>query len=141
MSERRARCLDLFFFFQAEDGIRDVAVTGVQTCALPIWAGPAILPQPLLAVGPSPVWSPRRGVARFVTRRAGRRAPRAYAGLGLLSSRADVKGRSPDRQDARERCPTRFPPAGAWEAQPARSPSGAPEARLAQRPAPAARAA
>src|SRR5256884_1928104 len=26
------------FFFQAEDGIRDVAVTGVQTCALPIFA-------------------------------------------------------------------------------------------------------
>ena len=26
----------LLFFFQAEDGIRDVAVTGVQTCALPI---------------------------------------------------------------------------------------------------------
>src|SRR2546429_4763290 len=25
------------FFFQAEDGIRDVAVTGVQTCALPIF--------------------------------------------------------------------------------------------------------
>src|SRR2546422_2700447 len=31
-------CLSVFFFFQAEDGIRDVAVTGVQTCALPIWA-------------------------------------------------------------------------------------------------------
>src|SRR2546429_8400208 len=28
----------VFFFFQAEDGIRDVAVTGVQTCALPILA-------------------------------------------------------------------------------------------------------
>src|SRR5438445_2182342 len=27
-----------FFFFQAEDGIRDIGVTGVQTCALPIWA-------------------------------------------------------------------------------------------------------
>src|SRR2546429_1373750 len=27
----------VFFFFQAEDGIRDVAVTGVQTCALPIF--------------------------------------------------------------------------------------------------------
>src|SRR5437763_2239108 len=26
-----------FFFFQAEDGIRDTSVTGVQTCALPIW--------------------------------------------------------------------------------------------------------
>src|ERR1039457_3480845 len=27
-----------FFFFQAEDGIRDYEVTGVQTCALPIWS-------------------------------------------------------------------------------------------------------
>src|SRR2546429_5955098 len=27
----------VLFFFQAEDGIRDVAVTGVQTCALPIY--------------------------------------------------------------------------------------------------------
>src|SRR2546430_17097227 len=29
----------LFFFFQAEDGIRDLTVTGVQTCALPIFTG------------------------------------------------------------------------------------------------------
>src|SRR2546430_17580471 len=28
----------IFFFFQAEDGIRDLTVTGVQTCALPISA-------------------------------------------------------------------------------------------------------
>ena len=28
--------VDSFFFFQAEDGIRDYKVTGVQTCALPI---------------------------------------------------------------------------------------------------------
>src|SRR5437879_11779310 len=28
--------LSFFFFFQAEDGIRDTSVTGVQTCALPI---------------------------------------------------------------------------------------------------------
>src|SRR6266403_4304883 len=28
----------LFFFFQAEDGIRDLYVTGVQTCALPIYS-------------------------------------------------------------------------------------------------------
>src|ERR1039457_1211656 len=27
----------IYFFFQAEDGIRDYKVTGVQTCALPIW--------------------------------------------------------------------------------------------------------
>src|SRR2546429_5487659 len=31
------RSVGMVFFFQAEDGIRDVAVTGVQTCALPIW--------------------------------------------------------------------------------------------------------
>src|SRR2546421_646 len=32
----RARIGSVFFFFQAEDGIRDLIVTGVQTCALPI---------------------------------------------------------------------------------------------------------
>src|SRR5215475_15358542 len=30
-----------FFFFQAEDGIRDFHVTGVQTCALPIFGNPS----------------------------------------------------------------------------------------------------
>src|SRR5690606_40721291 len=29
--------IGVFFFFQAEDGIRDFHVTGVQTCALPIY--------------------------------------------------------------------------------------------------------
>src|SRR5687768_12193183 len=33
----------IFFFFQAEDGIRDVAVTGVQTCALPISGGKGVV--------------------------------------------------------------------------------------------------
>src|SRR2546430_10355260 len=33
---RRLYATLLFFFFQAEDGIRDLTVTGVQTCALPI---------------------------------------------------------------------------------------------------------
>src|ERR687885_2995664 len=32
---------DRFVFFQAEDGIRDHCVTGVQTCALPIWSSDA----------------------------------------------------------------------------------------------------
>src|SRR2546430_4816063 len=32
-----------FFFFQAEDGIRDLTVTGVQTCALPILKPPGSL--------------------------------------------------------------------------------------------------
>src|SRR5256885_13088266 len=34
----------IFFFFQAEDGIRDYKVTGVQTCALPISLHDVILP-------------------------------------------------------------------------------------------------
>src|SRR3712207_8829814 len=46
MLARRAKCrwtaiasmrwCGILFFFQAEDGIRDIGVTGVQTCALPI---------------------------------------------------------------------------------------------------------
>src|SRR5438105_10460086 len=34
-------CVFLSFFFQAEDGIRDPLVTGVQTCALPIYCDSA----------------------------------------------------------------------------------------------------
>src|SRR5438270_13934085 len=37
-------CLSSIFFFQAEDGIRDLTVTGVQTCALPISCRPAGAP-------------------------------------------------------------------------------------------------
>src|SRR5256885_7454181 len=40
MDSARFRCF--FFFFQAEDGIRDYKVTGVQTCALPICARAAL---------------------------------------------------------------------------------------------------
>src|SRR5262249_58102038 len=39
-------CYCTFFFFQAEDGIRDWSVTGVQTCALPI-----------LVCFPGPTWT------------------------------------------------------------------------------------
>src|SRR5438034_9956952 len=38
---RRASRSSWNFFFQAEDGIRDHCVTGVQTCALPIWSAQA----------------------------------------------------------------------------------------------------
>src|SRR5256885_3701896 len=52
------------FFFQAEDGIRDYKVTGVQTCALPIFdaaAEPAPEIQP--AVGDRPLQLAARAVA------------------------------------------------------------------------------
>src|SRR5437879_9942513 len=37
MSGESVGYLSSYFFFQAEDGIRDTSVTGVQTCALPIF--------------------------------------------------------------------------------------------------------
>src|SRR5699024_11412272 len=49
-----------FFFFQAEDGIRDRNVTGVQTCALPIFEAAAITEDgfiiPTGSVGNSPIF-------------------------------------------------------------------------------------
>src|SRR6202021_3350187 len=42
------RCVALIFF-QAEDGIRDYCVTGVQTCALPISGGGSYIAQRMLA--------------------------------------------------------------------------------------------
>src|SRR5207245_5192696 len=49
------RFLFSFFFFQAEDGIRDATVTGVQTCALPI-----SIALPRLAVEPRVLERDRR---------------------------------------------------------------------------------
>src|SRR5437867_6113905 len=68
----------IFFFFQAEDGIRDRTVTGVQTCALPIYPRRSALAIAALGVGlsqstvPSPTPSAamasalRRGLWRRV---------------------------------------------------------------------------
>src|SRR6266566_6303583 len=41
-----------FFFFQAEDGIRDYKVTGVQTCALPIFVAAVAVPVSWLEPAP-----------------------------------------------------------------------------------------
>src|SRR2546430_10744199 len=46
LGRQAAKCVAVFFFFQAEDGIRDLTVTGVQTCALPISAREAALAIP-----------------------------------------------------------------------------------------------
>src|SRR6476661_11157015 len=61
-----------FFFFQAEDGIRDSSVTGVQTCALPICRGQvvdaamvdgaALLMAPIYAMKARGRWQNERGV-------------------------------------------------------------------------------
>src|SRR5207247_5786068 len=51
MHQLEARAI-FAFFFQAEDGIRDPLVTGVRTCALPIWGRPG--PVGCLRVRPGP---------------------------------------------------------------------------------------
>src|SRR5690606_39309801 len=49
--------LNAIFFFQAEDGIRDFHVTGVQTCALPILTvQTAVLIETLVALGAEVRW-------------------------------------------------------------------------------------
>src|SRR6266496_1079051 len=58
-----------FFFFQAEDGIRDLYVTGVQTCALPIYGLQALCVNPTTPIGegddaPTPTGHMVREVAR-----------------------------------------------------------------------------
>src|SRR5207245_6727723 len=67
--------LTFIFFFQAEDGIRDATVTGVQTCALPILAAPRSAPEPELAPpGEDPFESifPGRVKPRSEERRVGK---------------------------------------------------------------------
>src|SRR5258706_1886377 len=49
--------LDAVFFFQAEDGIRDWSVTGVQTCALPISPTRNSISQGSIKGTLSPFWS------------------------------------------------------------------------------------
>src|SRR5256884_130001 len=69
--QKRSVRFIVFFFFQAEDGIRDVAVTGVQTCALPICISSARRRLPLRCDA-----YPACG---FAPRRAGRCGARWYA--------------------------------------------------------------
>src|SRR5207245_6943655 len=55
------------FFFQAEDGIRDATVTGVQTCALPIsWEFARILPGASRTLQAAPVRDRDHGSTRFL---------------------------------------------------------------------------
>src|SRR6266566_1543628 len=61
--------MSCFFFFQAEDGIRDYKVTGVQTCALPIWRSC----QERKAAGAASDWTPitlTAGLIAFATMQA-----------------------------------------------------------------------
>src|SRR5436309_11094197 len=73
----------LFFFFQAEDGIRDFHVTGVQTCALPISEKERILPVDTVADGEPVAWGLERlrgRLAPMLTEAGGERLVAALDG-------------------------------------------------------------
>src|SRR5205807_5523630 len=91
-----------FFFFQAEDGIRDYKVTGVQTCALPIF-------------------SPAPG-----QQRDGRRS-RACAGRGAPPAGRPSR-RRPRRCRIRAPQPPRMPPRSSAPAPPPPPPARTPRA-------------
>src|SRR5262249_59455891 len=86
--------LDIFFF-QAEDGIRDWSVTGVQTCALPISAAAL---RPPRRVGLRPARDGRRGDARLL-----RPLRRRRAELGVLLDDRLRPGPQIGRASCRER--------------------------------------
>src|SRR5207245_7536655 len=89
-------CILFLFFFQAEDGIRDATVTGVQTCALPIW--PATARENCAARGGEgrATWSTLAAVAG--SRGSARRAPATRTG-----GAAPSPPHTPRTRGARER--------------------------------------
>src|SRR3712207_8218728 len=86
-----------FFFFQAEDGIRDIGVTGVQTCALPILRLP-----PVAAPAPLPPPGGARGARPLAVRIRGPPV------LALTVARHE-RGRSEERRVGKE-CRSRWSP-------------------------------
>src|SRR2546430_17555486 len=85
----------LFFCFQAEDGIRDLTVTGVQTCALPICFEPDCSDEAARLYGGEGFMLTRAEVrnfwAHYLRTAADERDPRACL------ARADLKGLPPVR--------------------------------------------
>src|SRR5256886_13794006 len=98
----------IFFFFQAEDGIRDLTVTGVQTCALPILVARRAVDRlrhvdrPGRVRPEDPCGRPREGAA-------------THARPRLLRSPRLVARRPAHRGDQRPRRP---PGGGAFRARP-----------------------
>src|SRR5689334_24563622 len=87
-----------FFFFQAEDGIRDGTVTGVQTCALPISAH--CHAPPALPPDTNRHWAALGVQPANPVRIAGRRSQNATLPASL--DRAHVQDRSEERRVGKE---------------------------------------
>src|SRR2546430_15818430 len=114
-----------FFFFQAEDGIRDLTVTGVQTCALPICDARTLFLDPgrrlpaaaAGARGPAGEPAPLQA-ARLVPRGLGGRLRRRW--VGRAPRREEPAARRDDLLLAQEQEPGREArhPRRGWPADP-----------------------
>src|SRR2546421_4198548 len=96
----------ILFFFQAEDGIRDLIVTGVQTCALPISSLLVAIGFCLSCVGRGAMY--RAPTVACVTRSCRHRAQRDYA-AAVLRQFLQRHGRSEERRVGKE-CRSRWSP-------------------------------
>src|SRR5437867_9369943 len=86
------------FFFQAEDGIRDRTVTGVQTCALPISApAPTVSAPPAAALAPEPL-----PVAAPEPLRVAAPHPVHVAAPGRVAAPEPARARSEERRVGKE---------------------------------------
>src|SRR2546421_9141375 len=96
----------LFFFFQAEDGIRDLIVTGVQTCALPIWIGHSGSADPPTRVR---LGAPPAAHAARAARAPARRSDRRRARRLISGTSVELYPRSEERRVGKE-CRSRWSP-------------------------------
>src|SRR2546430_6077739 len=101
-TDRRGVLL-FFFFFQAEDGIRDLTVTGVQTCALPISG--RVVELPLVGPGEHP------GIGELAEVELRARHPQRHTGRGreVLDEEDRQSLRSEERRVGKE-CRSRWSP-------------------------------
>src|SRR2546425_5385201 len=95
----------VFFFFQAEDGIRDKLVTGVQTCALPISSRRVTCPISSTASGgPTP-----RARAPASAPGRGRGSPSSTGSPGRTAARFTGRGGRGGGPPSPRRCPPAAP--------------------------------
>src|SRR5206468_8241082 len=108
----------IFFFFQAEDGIRDLIVTGVQTCALPISMRPSYRSPCRVGFGwigtrRAPAASPCRAICTMAASRKTRAATLVSAAATRSEERrvgksVDIGGRGDvEKKKKRERLDVR----------------------------------
>src|SRR5256885_6646174 len=114
---------NFFFFFQAEDGIRDYKVTGVQTCALPIFRAaaerlaalaPPGMPRPPAMMMALHIWSMSHGVASLFGRGDAARRKLPMSAEDLLEAEVLIYlrglGFPTDRRPADAKNPAEPPP-------------------------------